>query len=218
MVKRLINVEKKFANTSYDLVSGQVNGLGGGANIFDVTPSFIGKGSDRNQRTGNSIKLTGIHFEGQFQHQSITSDSNVVIIELWKPRATAGVPMSLSSTGEELFNTNPFINQIDFQSRRNSDYYHDYYRLRYLVVKIPGDLTNVNINRTINFRMGVKLNHHLRWKDDNTLIGGQIFMTIRCASGNSSGTTNATDPDLSHTATNTGLKTRIAQISYYVDN
>lgn len=217
MVKKLINVEKKrYTQTyTYDFL-GQVNGAGGGAYITDLTP-LIAQGTGASQRTGNSVKMTGMYLQGQLIQQSGALDSNVVSVEVWFHK-TREVAMSLSSTGNEIYNNSPFSNQIDMVSRRNQDYFSDYVCIRKKRVIVRADTYSAtNILRNATFGMGLKLNRHLRWNDAGTLVNGQLFLLVRCQSGNGSSTTAST-ANIPHQGTNTGLKLSLDQITYYVDN
>lgn len=217
MLKSLVNVEKKrYTQTyTYDFL-GQVNGAGGGAYIADLTP-LIAQGTGASQRTGNSVKMTGCYFQGQIIQQSSAIDSNIVSIEVWFHK-TREVPMSLSSTGNEIYQNSPFSNQIDIISRRNQDYFSDYVCLRKKRVVVRADTYSAtNILRNATFNLGMKMNRHLRWNDAGTLVNGQFFLLVRCQSGNGSSTTAST-ANIPHQGTNTGLKFALDQITYYVDN
>lgn len=217
MVKKLINVEKKrYTQTyTYDFL-GQVNGAGGGAYIADLTP-LIAQGTGASQRTGNSVKMTGMYLQGQLIQQQSAIDSNIVSVEVWFHK-TKEVTMSLSSTGNEIYNNSPFSNQIDMISRRNQDYFSDYVCIRKKRVVVRADTYSAtNILRNATFGMGLKLNRHLRWNDAGTLINGQLFLLVRCQSGNGSSTTAST-ANIPHQGINTGLKFSLDQITYYVDN
>jgi len=216
MVKKLINVEKKRFSSNYTGVLGQVNGAGGGAVMLDITP-FITKGNDANQRNGNSIKMTGLYIQGQFLQQSAAIDRNTVSVELWCHK-NKEVGMSLASTGNEIYTNSPFSNQIDFVSRRNQDYFSDYVCLRKKMVRVTADtFSGTNIVRNATFSFPIKLNRHLRWSDSNVLINGQIFLIMRCQSGNASASTGST-ANIPHQGINTGLTYALDQITYYVDN
>lgn len=217
MVKKLINVEKKRYTQTYlyDFL-GQVNGNGGGAYMADLTPSLV-QGNSASQRNGNSVKMTGIYLQGQLIQQGSAIDSNIVSVEVWCHK-TKEVPMSLSSTGNEIYNNSPFSGQIDMISRRNQDYFSDYVCLRKKRVIVRADTYSAtNILRNATFSMGLKLNRHLRWNDAGTLINGQLFLLVRCQSGNGSSTTAST-ANIPHQGVNTGLKFSLDQITYYVDN
>lgn len=216
MVKKLINVEKKRANTQFSGVVGQVNGAGGGAVIIDLTPALV-QGDNASNRNGNSVKITGVHINGQFIQQSSAIDRQVFSVEIWCHK-TKEVPMSLASTGAEIYANSPFSNQIDLVSRRNQDYYSDYVCLRKRRVFIAGDTYSAtNIFRNNTFNLGMKLNRHLRWNDAGTLINGQYFMIIRAQSGNCS-TTTASTANVAHQGINTGYTYALDCMHYYVDN
>lgn len=217
MIKSVINVEKKrLGGTNYTGVLGQVNGGGGGAVMIDITPN-LAKGADANQRNGNSVKMTGMYIQGQFIQQSAAIDRNFVSIELWCHK-NKEVVMSLSSTGAEIYTASPFSGQIDMVSRRNQDYFSDYVCLKKQRVAVTGDTYSAtNILRNATFSFPVKLNRHLRWNDSNTLINGQLFLIMRCQSGNSS-TTTASTANIAHVGINTGLNYALDQVTYFVDN
>lgn len=217
MIKSVVNVEKKryTAQYTYDFL-GQVNGAGGGAYITDLTP-LIAQGTGSSQRTGNSVKMTGMYLQGQIIQQSSAIDSNVVSVEVWFHK-TREVVMSLSSTGNEIYQNSPFSNQIDIISRRNQDYFSDYVCIKKQRVIVRADTYSAtNILRNATFNMGLKLNRHLRWNDAGTLINGQLFLLVRCQSGNGSSTTAST-ANIPHQGINTGLKFALDQITYYTDN
>lgn len=215
MVKKLINVEKKRYNSSTSGVVGQVNGAGGGAVMLDITPT-IAQGTNASQRTGNSVKMTGLYIQGQFIQQSSALDSNRFSIELWCHK-NKEVPMSLGSTGAEIYGASPFSGQIDMVSRRNQDYFSDYVCLRKRTAYVRGDTNNTNIFKNTTFNMGVKLQRHLRWDDAGNLINGQYFLIIRAQSGNCSSSTAST-ADIAHKGTNTGYTYGLNISQYYVDN
>lgn len=215
MVKRLINVEKKRRGDQWTGVVGQVNGAGSGAVMIDITCN-VSQGLTASTRTGNSIKLTGLYMQGQFIQQTNAQDSNKFSVEIWAHK-NKEVTMSLSSTGQELYNVSPFSGQMDLVSRRNQDYYSDYVCLGKRMVYIKGDTYATNVIRNANFNMGLKLNRHIRWDDAGTLINGQYFLVIRAQNGNASATTTST-ANIPHTGVSTGYTYGINLIQYYVDN
>lgn len=216
MVKRVINVEKKRNASAYTGVVGQVNGAGGGAAMIDITPT-ISQGVAVNERTGNSVKLTGCYIQGQFLQQGNTLDSNKFSVEIWCHK-NKEVPMSLASTGTEIYNPSPFSGQIDLVSQRSQDYFSDYVCIKKQLVYVKGDqYSTTNIVRNATFNMPVKLNRHLRWNNSGTLIQGQLFMIIRAQNGNCSLTTAST-ANIAHQGVATGYSYGINSIFYNVDN
>lgn len=215
MVKKLINVERKRIYGTYNGNVGQVNGGGGGANMFDITPN-ISQGNSASQRNGNSVKVTGVYIQGQFLQQVNALDRNRFSVEVWCHK-TKEVPMSLASTGAEIYNESPFSNQMDLISRRNQDYFSDYVCLRKKMVYMPGDKYATNIIKNQTFNLGLKLNRHLRWNDSGTLINGQYFVIIRAQSGNASSTTAST-ANIAHQGISTGCSVNLSVATYYVDN
>lgn len=216
MLKRLVNVEKKRAISTYSGTVGQVNGAGGGAAIFDITPALT-QGDTAGSRNGNVVKVVSMYMQGQFIQQSATLDGCRISIEIWCHKARE-VPMSLSSTGAEIYVPSPFSGQIDLVSRRNQDYFSDYVCLRKVAVWVPNDTygaSNQFKNKTFN--IGVKLQRHLRWSDAGTLINGQMFLIMRCQHGNASASTAST-ANVAHQGVNTGWKYDLQNTVYFVDN
>lgn len=216
-VKRMLNTEKKQAVGVYSGFVAQVDGNADGAVIFDITPS-IAQGDDFNQRNGRKLKITSAYIQGQFYQQNGNHNSGHIVIELWRHK-TQEKTMSLASTGQELFDANPITTMLDSYCSRNQSYFKEYIKVATRKVYIKQDNYSSVGNTERQFKIPLKLNYHMTWNTrDNTFMDGQIFVTMRCSTGNKSGTTTSTNTNISQTAIDTGYRYNLHTKFYYVDN
>lgn len=224
MLKKMINAEKKAFAATFPLAAmGQSFGATlGGALIYDITP-LLDQGVGASQRTGNSVKLTSALYQFQITHQSAAVIANKVIIEFWQNK---GSTQDTATLFINTFDPSTFSTIVDANSFRDQNHFSDYRLMRRIVKTVPADTVTSSDPSTITFDVPFKFNrgkgHHIRLgtisnNPVNDILNGQIYMTLRCANGNSS-TTTATTLSLPVTAINTGLNLRFAYKVWYYDN
>lgn len=196
---------------------GQVDGNNQGALMLDITPTPQ-QGTAISQRIGQSIKLTGMFFQGQLIQQASTTDTGYVVIEIWKHKSKE-VVINASSLNE-IYSNNPFSTTVDLSSRRNQNFFSDYVCLRRTKIYVPQDMFN-NSTRCKNWTLPVKFKngHTVRFDNLNNVINGQLLMIVRSSSGNKSPVTASTiSANIPFTAINTGWKYLHSVQNYYTDS
>lgn len=209
--------EKKQITYLVEDSVGQLDGNNVGALLIDITPT-PSQGTAISQRIGQSIKLSGMFFQGQLIQQSATTDTGYIIIEVWKHK---NKEVSISnSTLSEIYSVNPFSTTVDAASRRNQTYFSDYVCLRRQKVYVPQDHFG-SMSRCKNWTMPIKFKngHTIRFDNVNNVVNGQLLLVVRSASGNKSPTTATTiSANVPFTAINTGWKYLHSVQNYYTDN
>lgn len=225
LLKKMVNAEKKhygpYAVVDGVLTVGQISQDSSGALAVDMTPAIV-QGATRSTRNGNSIKMHSAHFVIQLTGQINQSNKTKCIIEFWKVKNDVG--LSTATALSQLFNHDPFISDgtalsvFDYQSGRDPDYFNDWVKIgSKLVVFNPDSVSGQTMIQTVN--MGVKFrNFHMRWNDSGLLTDGQIFMTIRCDTGNSSTVASTLATKVSQTGASTGINIRYGYDYYFYDN
>lgn len=224
MLKKMVNAEKKHygpLNFGDSLAFGYANGAGSanGGLLLDVSPSAMVRGSNRDQRTGNSVKVSTGCLRCYITGQSANTMGGHVSIELYHVKNDYYATMSWGSLGNDLFLPNPFTSIADIKSGRNPNYFKDFQLIRKVVKYLPVDVTNGG-NKVLDFAIPLKFrNHHFRYDDSGSFVGGQIICVVRASTGNASSVTTATNTPFGlNTAVNTGFLLQMTTDWYYYDN
>ena len=223
MLKKLVNAEKKSTNdqsTDYRIIDtgvAQLSTNAPGYYIKDISPSGIIKGTSYDERTGNSIKLHSLVIKGQVRGQSALNNKMRLIIEVWNRKAAAITGPSTAIN--ELFDDNSFLVPalIDYNSTRDKFHYKDYYRMGYKHVTLSADTVSSQITSVSNFTIPLKLNQHATWNFSDTYIAPQIFITVRCDTGNFNATAG-TVVGVATNAINTGAILSYSWQYFFYDN
>lgn len=226
LLKKMVNAEKKFKNYIFPgaLTVAQANGAtASGANCVDVTP-LIDQGLGPDGRTGASVKLCSALYQFQITQQGSCVLPNKIVIEFWK---NTGLPLDTTTLLNSVYATSQFSALIDVNSPRNQNTFSDYRLIRRVVKYLKGDDVAAADAQTITFDVPVKFNrgkgHHIRLVNSlsgtpqNDIFNGQIFMIMRAAIGNSSGTTVSLK-DIPISGINTGAVVRFASKTWFYDN
>lgn len=220
MLKGLVNVEKKRyeVNQTTTQIVGQCDVNNSGHFLVDVTPQ-PSQGVGYDNKTGNSFKLVGSHFDFQFSGQaSNISGARLKIQFIQVPGLPYG---TVSDIMGKFIQPNGFITGgtvYDINSARDQDYFRDFKVICTKYVTLAPD----NITGQINFKqisMGFKKQMHIRTDNNSaTLSSGQIIMLITADRGNRAQNTASTLTGVSETGTNTGVKFNYKYVHYFVDN
>ena len=227
MIKSRLNVEKKHKEidvTTFDI--GQVNANIDHAVAFDVTPSIAqGLGSD--DRVGNSLKMTGLTFPMSFTQMGTCLGDRKVRITLLRVRGADNL-VTTSTALTQVWDENPLNGLRDFDAprayRNSKNDGISIVRSMTCYVKGPqvdnGSPGTFDYERQIkNVRMSVKLNDVLRYSGDGATApdGIRYVLVFQCNAGNISNTTSST-LDVPVTSTDSGLKLRLGERAWWVDN
>lgn len=196
MLKGLINAEKKYilSPTVTSVPVGQTAGNADAVYIQDVTP-LVPIGAGQSERTGSSIKMTTCRFRCQIQAMKALLSKQRVTIELYRSTGAAqpiagvgGLPV----TGQ-LYNADSITGLTDYFATRNTDFYHNFKLIkRWTRTVYPAQLdpsaTAPDLQpRFADVIANFKYPHHIRYNYNSTDIAqGQIFMVVRCDTGNTS--------------------------------
>lgn len=219
----MLNTEKKRViqvNSATQSV-GQVNINNSGHWLLDITPN-PSQGVGYDNKTGNSIKVVGSHFDFQFFSQVNCSNGCKLKIQVVQ---VMGQPFStISDVMGRYIQNNKFITGgtiYDLNSDRDQDYFKNFRVLITKTVWIKNDDINGEVNmRRIKFGTKYGKNgFHVRNNDnDPTLASGQIFMLITADRGNANGTTASTLSKVPVSGTATGVWFDYENVHYFVDN
>lgn len=214
-LKSMLNAEKKnvVSNTTSSQTVAVSNGVGPGYYFVPILPT-ITKGTDADQRLGNSIKLHSMALRFRAQQQNSGSSPIKLNFMLLKapgrqPTVTGTInspaPVTDEAVVKTIFKVNPFTDDIDFFSARNADTYTDWIVLASKSITLRADqiTSQTMINQGIIARKFKS--HHVRWQTGVTAPDeGQIFLLVRASTGD--------------TNTSTGARIEFVSDFYYYDN
>lgn len=221
----MLNTEKKRltqVNSQTQSVA-QVNINNSGHWLIDITPNPA-QGVGFDQKTGNSIKVVGSHFDFQFYGQANCSNGCKLKIQVVK---VMGQPYStISDVMGKFIVNNKFITGAggtgiyDLNSDRDQDYFKNYRVILTKSVWIKNDDISGEVNMK-RIKFGTKYGKgglHVRNNDNNPdLSSGQIFMLITADRGNSSATAS-TLQKVPIVGATTGVWFDYENVHYFVDN
>lgn len=209
-----INQEKNDSGWvgSNETIVGQVigtssNAVASGHYSTSICP-IPSQGNNQNQRTGDSITLTGMYSIFQFAQQSnaLQSTRAKIIIAVPNFSSQNSVVTGSSTYGiETLLNPNPIIlaqssvNVYDYICTRNQDYMKDWKILRTINFRIGGDsVSGMKGVKTVKAGLKFKNGHKVHFvPGTNTIASGDIRIFVLFENGNggyalSNGTTGLT--------------------------
>lgn len=223
-----LNAEKKYKDTN--LVTGhtgQVNHNANGIYMLDVTPD-ISQGTDSDERIGNSLKLTGLSFPFQFNGSSECISARKIRVMLFRVNA-ADNGVNATECINDYYDVNPITGIIDMNSpRAYRKHTHDGIKLiRQKTYHLPacasttvGGDDDVDDREYSSFmaKFNVKLDEVLRYNasSDTKPDGTRYYMFIMADKGNVGSTTSGLNVPVQRV--DTGVKFRVAQRSWWVDN
>jgi hypothetical protein len=201
----------------------QLNGNASGHWLIDITPT-PSQGVGFENKTGNQFKLTGSHYDFQFEGQSNTTSGIKIKIEIiqvvGQPYSTVSDIMGRYITNTKFVRTSggAVANVYDMNSDRDQDYFTNFRVLKRKFVYLKNDdLTGEVVVNRVKFGMKYK-NFHVRTNDnDPNLSRGQILMLITADRGNISATPS-TNTGIPVAGAFTGASFQYENIHYFVDN
>lgn len=217
-IKEMLNTEKKrFTLAPSGAFIAQVNANASGHHIMDITPN-ITQGTGYENRTGNSVKLTSMFLQFQFNTQANMTRGIKVQMYFIKIEGQSVLPNDLLN---KFINPNLFITGAsiyDVNAQRNPDYFKNYRVIRRHNVYIPpDDYSGQSGYKNVN--LGFKLSHHLKWNANTSAItNGQILLLCVADNGNHSAATFSTLSNVYETSPQTGVTMNMNFSYYYVDN
>ncbi len=228
MIKSRLNVEKKFKD--HNLVTGhtgQVNVNGNGIYMLDVTPS-ITQGIDSDERIGNSLKITGLSFPFQFNGSSECISARKIRVMLFRVTA-ADNGVNATECINDYYDVNPITGIIDMNSpRAYRKGTHDGIKLiRQKTYTLPavhttavGGDDDVDDREYSSFmaKFNVKLQDVVRYNQssDTAPDGTRYYMFIMSDKGNIGSSGSSLSVPI--TRVDTGVRFRVAQRTWWVDN
>ncbi len=229
-IKERLNVEKKHKEldvSTFEL--GQVSGNNDGAIVQDITPA-IARGTDYNERIGNSLKLTGMTFPMSFTQQTQCLGNRKVRLSLLKVRASDN-----GVTGQEALEQVWEVNRLIGNSVRDYNAPRRYrnaktdgisvVRSKTFFIKGPqldagSQGLDTQEKNTLTTRLSVKFNDILRFDEGVSATvpnGIKYYLVFQCDAGNvASG--SASTLDVPVTSVSSGLIVRLGQRNWWVDN
>lgn len=235
MLKKMVNAEKK--QLQYKSVAAsppsiaQSNGNSSGHFVMDITP-VMSEGAASYQRNGGSVKWTSSYLEFMFNKNVAGSQAQKLIIEIWKINNQPYTSTNIQNGTfiSDLFQQNEYVTNssggavaiYDAVANRDQDTFKNFKRIASKTVYFPmAQLASTPMYKLV--RMPLKLGHHIKFAsfptgDTNTVVSGQVIMTIRADNGNYSSTTASTNVGVSVPAVNTGISFQWTQTHYYYDN
>lgn len=194
-LKKLINVEKKYVEVNIGAANpihvGQYSAIDSGSwtygyKLKDITPA-IAQGVTVNQRTGDSVKLTGCNIQLQIFQQPNLTVGNRLYVDIYKVDVPKGIT---DTTAKQIYQNNVFNNLIDAASNRDPDYMGVYKKIAsrsYFLPANPGEGTMSVIHRTINLKLSQHL--HMDGAASSIPVNCQYLMMFRASAGNVGTTT-----------------------------
>lgn len=214
-LKAMVNAEKKnvVSNTTSSQTVAVANGVGPGYYFAPILPT-IAKGTDADQRLGNSIKLHSMALRFRAQQQASGSSPiklNFMLLKAPGRQPTVAgtinspAPVTDETVVKTIFKVNPFTDDVDYFSARNPDTYTDWIVLASKNVTLRADqlTSQVMINQGIIAKKFKS--HHIRWVTGVTQPDeGQIYLLVRASFGD--------------TNTSTGARIEFVNDFYFYDN
>ena len=224
-IKRSLNVEKKHKDTNPINAPniGQVFNDVDGAGVYDITPT-IAQGTDGDERTGNSCKLTGFALKYQMQGQENCRTKRRIQIMLVKANNSVATGSSASTIIPTLFDENPLTGVRDLNAPRNysSMKLHGLSVLRTKTVYLAeshahlSSLDEDNTHCTGSFTAAMQDVLRFDGSADNTPEHVKYFIVIRADVGNSGATQSTRQVPVK--SANSGVTIRSTLRTWWVDN
>lgn len=228
-IKLGLNTEKKYVDRDvFTGTFGQVNINANGIFMVDITPTMA-QGLGSANRIGNSVKLTGISLPVQFSGEIGTVSARKIKMMLFRV-SSADNGVTLTEAIEDYYDPNILNGVIDMNSQRAyRTHKHDGIKLirskTYNLPAVPttliGDDDNVGDQEQSGFstKFNVKLNDVIRFNAnaDSLPDGTRYYLYFFADKGNCSNTSSST-LDVPITSGQTGVRFRLGQRSWYVDN
>lgn len=204
-LKRLINVEKKSvtADVTSPATFGANAGVLTGAYHLDIAP-IIEQGVGSDQRTGNSLKLTGAMFNMQVKQQSNTTNP---VNYKWMIVKVINNDADYSSADvlNAMWQNNPFSGVQDIYSARKQASYQNFVIVKEQTRTMKADTVAGNQNLHM-VQQPLRLNIHQKYLSDSSTqtTRNALFLIILAGTGDAS--------------SGTGLVMESSMKYYYVDN
>lgn len=228
MLKSLMNVEKKYilSPTISSQAIGQTSTNADAVYIQDVTP-LIPVGAGQGERTGSSIKMTSFRFRCQIQAMKELLSKQKVVVEFYRSN---GPSQPIAGTGgatvvQQLYNADSISGLYDYFATRNTDYYANFKLIkRFHATVYPAQLepstTAPDLQpRLVDIIGNVKYNHHIRYNYNSTDVAeGQLFMVVRCDTGNTGSGPSTGVPNIVNVQPNSGSFMSANFFWHYIDN
>jgi hypothetical protein len=230
MIKSRLNVEKKHKEVDVSTFTvGQVFADTDGAQCVDITPE-ISRGTNFNERIGNSLKMTGITMPMNITQQAYCLGDRKLRITLLRVQS-ADNGVSTQEALEQVWEVNRLVGLgvRDFNApRRYRNSKQDGITVvRSQVVYLKGpQLDNGSIGiseqeRNVKtMRFNVKLNDVLRFDESWSATkpaGIRYYLVFQADAGNHD-TVNVSTLDVPVKVDNSGMTVRLGQRYWYVDN
>lgn len=215
LVKRMLNAEKKMLQSTISAQAvGQISTNATGAYFKDITP-IIGQGSQSNQRTGDSVKLSGLFCKFVFIEQGNFNGMGNYKIEIFK---VIGQPQTTGTISSQYYQSDPISGVIDYNSQRDADFYAQYKKVYTKNIRINSNYGSDIMNKSITIKL--RLNHHVRYvTQTNTVADGQYMMVITGDNGNCANTISTLNAaTIPNTTGYSGFWVNANMNWYYYDN
>lgn len=221
LLKSMINAEKKRieGNVNYTTI-GQCNGNADtGYLITDITPA-VAVGTNLNQRTGSSIKLSSMWLRMQFSHMS--SAVSPVNLRIYVIRVKGDAQTVNATLANKFLVADTISTYTDYNSYRNPDYFKDFEVLLDKKIKMePDQFSGQMMVKDVNYIISFKYRDgHIRYDQNTTnTSSGQLVLLIVSSNGNKSASTaQTTSGNVVNSGINTGQAVSASIKSYYFDN
>jgi hypothetical protein len=229
-IKLGLNTEKKYVDKDvFTGTFGQTNGNANGIFMVDVTPSMA-QGLGSANRIGNSVKLTGISLPVQFSGEVRTITARKIKMMLFRV-SSADNGVTPTEAIQDYYDVNPLNGIIDMNSQRAyRSHKHDGIKLiRSKTYRLPAVSSTVAYNDDevddveqagFSTKFNVKLQDILRFNANGDTVpdGTRYYLYFFADKGNCSSTTNSSTIDVPVINQISGVRFRLGQRSWYVDN
>lgn len=229
-LRSLINSEKKRleVSSSSDSVGssavGAFRGNTSGHNIFGITPTPA-KGTQNNQRVGNSIRWCSSHLHFRFAQQDNTINPitvNIYVVkEVGKPSSNIGALI------DDFFTPNRFIQLLntgspiiyDNSCPRNQEFFKNFKVVAFRKVFMPMDSSDGS-EYFKDVKIGLRWNtgNHIKYTDNNEVATNQHFIIMTANVGNKDLTSSTTLVGNGTSTPQTGARFLYNFTHYYIDN
>jgi len=231
-LRSLINAEKKKYEVSSSVDDVGVSAVAAfrgntsGHNIFGIRPD-PNKGTNNNQRVGNSIRWCSSHLHFRFSQQD--NAINPVTVNIYVIREVGKPSSNIGNLVGDFFEPNKFIQNLntgnpviyDNSCPRQQEHFKNFRIVAFRRVYLPMDsVGGSEYFKDVKIGLKWKKGNHLKFQDDGTLTCNQHFILMTANTGNKDDTFDTTLNGNGMAPGNTlsGARFLYNFSHYYIDN
>lgn len=174
MLKSVLNPEKKYKDSQ--VITTATNLYPDDPFVSTFNMGAIAKGDDMNQRNGNSIKLSSIHFTAKIIQNGSASKVRTYYRFYFVQMKGAQPAVSRANICDKFLERSPLdATRTDFTCHRAMEHMTDFKIIGYISGSISSEqISGYNEGKTITLHK--KFQKHVRWDTSNNIQEGEIYI------------------------------------------